>query len=136
MEGLLKVTPNKERVKSIFKIADVTLEMIASLDTKKFATLIVRDYYEVIRELLTALLLLDGFKTEGEGAHKKLIEYLSITYKNEFKRHEIVLLEDLREKRNRIAYEGLFVPENYLTLREQEINHIISNLKAIINKKL
>ena len=82
MEGLLKVTSNKERAKSILKIANNTIEMIDSLDQKKFVTLITRDYYEVLRELMAALLLLDGFKTEGEGAHKKLIEYLSITYKN------------------------------------------------------
>ena len=136
MEGLLKVTPNKERVRSILKLVDVTLEMIDSLDHKKFITLITRDYYDIIRELITALLLLDGFKTEGEGAHKKLIEYLSIAYKNDFKRHEIILLEDLREKRNKISYEGLFVTENYLISREQEIKSIISMLKETINKKL
>ena len=38
---------------------------------------ITKEYYDLIRELISVVLLLDGYKTYGEGAHKKLIEYLN-----------------------------------------------------------
>ena len=50
MEGLIKVTPNKERVKHILRIAEMTVERIQKVDTKEFVTLTTKDYYDVIRE--------------------------------------------------------------------------------------
>ncbi len=122
------------RVASILKMAEITIERIKSTDNK-FVTLITKDYYEVIRELISAILILDGYKAEGSNAHKTQIEYLSVKYSNEFKKHEIVIMDDLRIKRNKIAYEGFFVPEDYITQRIKEIQAIIDKLKDIINKK-
>ena len=73
-EGFVKVTPDREKSNSILKMVETTLEMIETIDVAKFPSNIVKEYYDVIRELMTAILLLDGYKTHGEGAHKKLIE--------------------------------------------------------------
>ena len=81
------------------------------------------------------MVLLDGYKTEGDGSHKRLIEYITIKYK-ELKQHEIQTIEDLREKRNKTYYEGLFLPEDYLEKRREDIKSIIIKLKQIINNKL
>ncbi len=134
-EGLIRITPNKEKAKSILKMAEVSLEAIKTRDSKKFTSIVTKEYYEVIRELISTILLLDGYKTEGEGSHKKLIDYLAENYKTKFSRQEIVLLEELRNTRNKIAYDGFFVPEYYLDTRIKEIKNIISKLKEIINKK-
>lgn len=135
MEGLIRVTPNKERAKHILKIAEMTIERIQRVDVKEFVTLTTKDYYDVIKELMTAVALLDGYKSEGDGAHKKLIEYIEIKYK-ELKKHEIQTIDDMREKRNRTYYEGLFIPEDYLEKRREDIKSIITKLKQIINNKL
>ncbi len=135
MEGLLKVTPNKERPRHILKIAEMTIERIKKVDEKEFVTLTTKDYYDVIKELMTAVALLDGYKSEGDGAHKRLIEYIEIKYP-EFKKHEIQTIDDMREKRNRIYYEGLIIPEDYLEKRREDIKSIITKLKQIINNKL
>lgn len=135
MEGLIRVTPNKERAKHILKIAEMTIERIQRVDVKEFVTLTTKDYYDVIKELMTAVALLDGYKSEGDGAHKKLIEYIEIKYK-EFKKHEIQTIDDMREKRNRTYYEGLFIPEDYLEKRREDIKSVITKLKQIINNKL
>ncbi len=82
-EGLIKITPNKEKAQSILKMVDTTLEMIKVIDIKKFSSNVTKEYYDVIRELLSVILLLDGYKTHGEGAHKKLIEYIQINYKDD-----------------------------------------------------
>ncbi len=94
-----------------------------------------KEYYEVIRELITVILLLDGYKTHGEGAHKKLIEYMEKNYA-EFRGHEISLIDDLRLIRNKIAYNGFFVTDDYLDRKRQEILTLIDKLRIIIYKKL
>jgi len=135
MEELIKITPNKEKAKSILKMTDTTLEMIKNIDIDKFPSNLAKEYYDVIRELLTIILLLDGYKTYGEGAHKKLIEYLEKNYK-EFSRDEISLIDDLRIVRNKIAYDGFFVEKDYIARKLKDIKEIIEKLKKIINKKL
>lgn len=134
-EGIVRITPNREKAKSILKMVETTLEMIKLIDSKKFPSNIVKEYYEVIRELMTTILLLDGFKTEGEGAHKKLIEYLDENYK-QFTGYEISLLDDLRITRNSIAYNGFFVREDYLERKRNDILKLIEKLKGIVSKKL
>ncbi|VVB88656.1 Uncharacterised protein [uncultured archaeon] len=80
-EGFIKTFPDREKVKSILKMVESTLEMIDTIESKKYPSHVLKEYYEVVRELITIVLLLDGYKTQGEGAHKKLIEYIGITVK-------------------------------------------------------
>ncbi|MGB8216576.1 MAG: hypothetical protein WCE94_04665 [Candidatus Methanoperedens sp.] len=134
-EGIIKTMPDREKAKSILKMVETTMEMISAIDSKKYPSNVLKEYYEVIRELITVILLLDGYKTQGEGAHKKLIEYLEKNYP-EFKRYEISLIDDLRLTRNRIAYNGFFVTDEYLERKMKEILAIIDKLRVIIYKKL
>jgi hypothetical protein len=134
-EGIIKTIPDREKAKSILKMVETTLEMISAIDSRKYPSNVLKEYYEVIRELITVILLLDGYKTQGEGAHKKLIEYLEKNYP-EFKGHEISLIDDLRLTRNRIAYNGFFVTDEYLERKMREILVIIEKLRVIIYKKL
>ena len=92
------------------------------------------EYYDIIRELISVILLLDGYKTYGEGAHKKLIEYLQTNCK-EFNEYEILLIDDLRIIRNKIAYDGFFVNKDYIERKMEDIQKIIGKLKEIIRKK-
>ena len=135
MEELIKITPNKEKAKSILKMVETTIEMINNLSTDKFPSNITKEYYKVIRELLSIVLLLDGYKTYGEGAHKKLIEYVEKNYK-EFSKYEISLIDNLRNTRNKIAYDGFFVEKDYIERKKKDIEIIIKKLKEIIKKKL
>ena len=114
---------------------EITLEMIKQIDKSKFPSNIAKEYYEVIRELMSIILLLDGYKTMGEGAHKKQIEYLESNYK-EIDKSEIVLIDDLRITRNKIAYDGFFVKENYIDRKLVDIHRIIEKLKEIVKNKL
>lgn len=134
MEELIRVTPDKEKAQSILKMVETTLEMIKLIDKTKFPSNITKEYYEVIRELTSIILLLDGCKAIGEKAHKRQIEYLEANYK-EFSKAEITLIDDLRITRNKIAYEGFFVKESYIDRKLADILKIIGKLKRLINKK-
>jgi len=134
-EDLIKITPNKEKAKSILKMVETTLEMIKQIDIAKFSSNVTKEYYDILRELITTILLLNGYKTYGEGAHKKLIDYLKSNYK-EFSDYEILLIDDLRITRNKISYDGFFVEKDYIERKLNDIQNIIEKLKGIIREKL
>lgn len=134
-KGFARVTPDRERAKSIIKMVDTTLELVKTVDADRFGSNVVKDYYDCIRELLSVILLLDGLKTQGEGAHKKLIEYASGAYML-FSEHEVSLIDDLRVVRNKIAYDGFFVPPDYLPRNQKAIEAIIGKLKKSASEKL
>ncbi len=134
-DQFIKTSPDKEKAKSILKMAETTLEMIQTIDLERFPSNAAKEYYDVIRELISAVLLLDGYKTYGEGAHKKTIEYLSKNYK-EFTEYEISAIEDLRTLRNRIAYDGFFVQKDYVTRKEKTLDSVIHKLRTMIKHKL
>ena len=129
---LIKITLDKERARSILKMTNLIEERVKLQDKEKMAALILSDYYEIIKELLTALLLLDGCKTLS---HKDLIDYIDQNYK-ELTKYEISFLHDLRIMRNKIMYEGLFVEYSFLERNENLIKTIINKLRNLINKKL
>ncbi len=129
---LVKISPDKERAKNILKMTELIGERIKLQDKTRMAALIISDYYEIIKELLTALLLIDGYKTLS---HKDLIDYIEQNYK-EFTSHEISFMHELRMKRHKIVYEGLFVEYSFLKRNEAFIKQIIKKLKALIKKKL
>ena len=64
-EGLIKITPDKEKAQSILKMVDTTLEMIKVIDINKFSSNVTKEYYDAIRELMGVVLLLDGYKIYG-----------------------------------------------------------------------
>ena len=134
-EGIIRITPDKEKAKSILKMADTTINMIKVIDMAKFSSNLTKEYYDVIRELISVVLLLDGYKTYGEGAHKKLVEYIKSKY-GEFDEYEILLIDDLRITRNKIAYDGFFVDKSYIEQKIKGINKIIAKLQSIIKKKI
>lgn len=134
-EGLIKITPDKQKAQSIMKMVDTTIEMIKVIDAGKFSSNVTKEYYDVIRELLSVILLLDGYKTYGEGAHKKLIEYIQSNYK-EINEYQISLIDDLRITRNKIAYDGFFVDNDYIKRKIKDIHIIINELRDIIKKNM
>ncbi len=112
-------------------MASLIEERIESQDRQKMAALIITDYYEIIKELITAILLADGYKTLS---HKDLIDYLE--KKNLCSGYELSVLDDLRILRNRVAYEGFFIEPSYLNRNEELFRKIIQKLKSLVKEKL
>ncbi len=129
---LIKITPDKEKARNILKMISLIEERIKKQNKKKMAALIVADYYEIIKELITAILLIEGYKTLS---HKDLVDYIKVRCP-EFSINETTILDDLRILRNRIAYEGFFVEPSYLTRNEALFRAVIQKLKSLILRKL
>ena len=133
MENLIKIKPDKERARSLIKLASLRYGKIKTFDEEKESSLIVEGYYEVAKELITAILFIDGYKTLS---HKDLIEYLSLNFKNDFSILDMELLDQLRKLRNNIVYYGVFIESSYVKRNKERINNVISKLFKICEKRL
>ena len=131
---LIKVNPDKEKVKSIMNMVETTLERINATNYEIFASNVTKDYYDIIRELISVIMLLDGYRAYGDYAHREMIDYLEKNYKR-FKRREILFINDLRIIRNKIAYDGFFVKVDFLKRNTEKINSIINKLEKAIKQK-
>ena len=134
-DEFIRVTPDKPKAKSILKMVDNTLKMINELDESRFPSNVVKEYYEVIRELASIIMLLDGYRVFGERAHKKLLEYIEKNCK-EFGGSDISLMNELRVLRNRIAYDGFFVKEDYVIRKKAHILDVVKNFMNIIENRM
>ena len=131
MDNVFKITKDKERAKSLFEIAIERKDIIKVLPRDK-PYKIVEEYYEIILELLTAIMYCVGYKTLS---HITLIEYYSKNYSN-LEHHQIKLIDQLRKLRNNIVYYGKKVKNEFLINNENEINKIISNLEKQVKEKI
>lgn len=131
---IIKVTPDKERVKSMITLIENRIDFVKTINESSFSTIAAEHYYEIIKELTASILLLDGIKAIGETAHKELIESLA-KYK-EIEEHEIKTIDDLRIKRNKSCYEGKKIDASYLENKKAKLITIIEKLKSMLNKKI
>lgn len=131
---IIKVTPNTEKAKSMLFLAEQKESFANTIDINQYPTNAAENYYDVIRELAFALLLLGGKKAMGEYAHKEAIDELSVH--KEFSDEEISLIDDLRIKRNNSSYEGKPVDIAYVEYKKQKWLAVIQKMKKVIRKRL
>ena len=131
-EEVRRISPDKEIAKSIEKMIKVRLKALEVKDKKEFASLVVEDYYEIIKESITALMAVDGYKTLS---HEVLVGFLKNFYR-QFTEEEIFLIDQLRILRNKIAYKGFFINYDYLKRNEPKIKPIILKLTKKLNEKI
>ena len=130
----MRTTVDKGKANSILKLVLEPESFVSTINHEKFPTNAAENYYEIIKELASALLLLDGLKTSGESAHKDLIDYLRNYH--EFSEADIFFINDLRIKRNNSFYEGKKIDFVYLEHNKNKILGTINRLKAMLKKKL
>lgn len=97
----------------------------------EIASILAENYYEIIKELLVALLLRGGLKSDN---HECLISYFKSKYSKY--EYEVSVMYELKIIRNRIAYDGFFVGKEYISKNKLEFEHIAQLLKSLIEKDL
>ena len=124
-----KVEIDKERINSILNKARLRLER-AKISIKIDVSLTVEDYYEVIKELLTAYLLKNGLRSKN---HQCLISYFY--KKNPDYEKEAYLISQMSFFRNRLNYYGEDIPKEFYEKNKIEFEHIIKILNKLIEDK-
>lgn len=123
---ITKIKPDKQKSESLKKMAEVTLDRLVKTEMEKYPSNTLLDYYDIIHKLLEAIALKEGVKIKGEGAHQELIDY--IAKQNNFDEKTRLFLQQMRDYRNRISYEGFMVNKNYILLNREKIASIIVKL--------
>ena len=129
---ITKIKPDKQKSESLKKMAKITLDRLNQTDIQKYPTNTLLDYYDIIHKLMEAITLKEGAKIKGEGAHQELIEY--IAKNNKINEQTRQLLQQMRDYRNRISYEGFMIQSNYINLNKTSINNLIKNLLEQLNQ--
>ena len=129
----LYIQPDLEKSRSMIKLVSKRKDFINKFKNKAFTTVICENYYEIIKELATALFLSKGIKFVGEYAHKELIEE-TIKFLN-LETSYFVFLDDLRIRRNGSLYYGEPFEDIYLKNNENKIKFIISSVEKFLNKE-
>ena len=130
---MIRIKPDIEKAKSILSMTEDRIDFLNKIEDIKFITVIVENYYEIIKELTTAVLLIDGFKAVGEYSHKESIDYLS---KMEFLEDDIMFMQDLRVRRNKSSYEGKKIDDSYLERHKIKLDELVKKLKGLVCEKL
>lgn len=123
---ITKVKPDKQKSESLKNMAEITLERLGKTEIEKYPSNTLLDYYDTIHKLMEALTLKDGIKVKGEGAHQELIDYTAKHYG--FNEQTRQFLQQMRDYRNRIAYEGFMVHKNFILLNKEKIESIINKM--------
>jgi len=129
-EHIKRIEPDNEKIKSIRKMCEVRLKIIRHIELdEETASVISTDYYEVIKELLTALLLKNGLKSDN---HECLISF----FRHKFPqyRYESNILHQLKNVCNRVSYDGIFVKKGYVSVNKLEFEHIIELLNRSLEE--
>ena len=124
---------NKEVAKSLLAMCEARLAVARGTDMAGYPALRAEAYYEVTKELITALLVLQGFKSYS---HKCLIAFMHEFHLQHFSRHEVELMDKLRKLRNDIDYRGVFTGADFLERNEKAILAVIGKLFAIVKEKI
>ena len=126
-----KVETDPAKVKAIINAAELRLKYLenAALNRDNIS-FIVEGYYEVIKELLVALLLSHGLRSKN---HQCLISYFYHTYtKYEAEAH---LISQMSYLRNRLDYYGEPIELEFYEKNKQEFGSIINLIKKLIKQK-
>jgi len=130
-EHVRTVVVDFERVNALLKMCSVREKLLTHvvLDAET-ASVIAEDYYEIIKELLIALLLVKGLKSSN---HECLISFFRHNFPT--LEYEATILLELKNIRNRISYEGYFVDEAYVKRNRLEFTHIAGLIRMEIEKE-
>ncbi|MBI5392362.1 hypothetical protein HZA96_00705 [Candidatus Woesearchaeota archaeon] len=126
---ITKITSDKQKALSLFKMAEITLERLGKTEKETYPSNTLVDYYDIIHKLLEAIALKEGVKAKGEGAHQELIDYIAKQQKLDEQTR--LFLQQLRDYRNRISYEGFMVQKDFISTNQKRIKTIIENLRNI-----
>lgn len=127
---IIRIQPDKQKAKALREMARITLERIKETNIEKYPTNTLTDYYDVIRKLMEVLTSIEGIKIKGEGAHQEIIDYVCKKYDlGESTRH---FIQELRDFRNRVSYEGFMIKEDYIKNNSGKIEKILKQLIKMI----
>lgn len=128
-----KVKENSEQAKALFELANKRLESINKRRKDEYPQFLIESYYETIKELISALLAIHGYKSYS---HECLVTFLEEFYPTLLDESQLHFLDSLRKLRSDIRYRGRDIADDYLKRNISVIEKIIKNLINLLEKEL
>ena len=129
-EHIKNIQKDPEKIISIQKMCKVRLRVIKNIKLDdETASVAATDYYEIIKELLVALLIKHGIKSDN---HECLISFFNHTFPQY--EYEAKTIHHLKFVRNRVSYDGIFVKKSYIVDNKLEFEHIIKLLNQLLEQ--
>jgi hypothetical protein len=129
MEEVFKIKKDRERAEDLFLRAKDRFEFIPFYPKEKVYK-IIEESYESIKELVTSLMYLEGYKTLS---HIKLFEFIQKRFEI-FNRKEFKLIDNLRRFRNGTMYYGEKISSDFLENHFEEIERITKKLIKFVEE--
>jgi hypothetical protein len=126
---IVRTQKDVQKANALLNMANITLKRLNESDKEKYPSNTLTDYYDIIHRHFEAVACKEGIKMRGEGAHLELIDYVCKKYK--FGESTRMLLQELRDLRNRISYEGFIVNKNYIKNNGARIEAVINKLAEL-----
>jgi len=122
-------TPDEARARSVIEEAEHRLKFFKDMKINESSTnYIIENMYDVIRELIEAKMLIDGYKTYS---HEAIVSYLKVL---EFQDSEIKFVDTLRETRHKTKYYGLITDIEYADKVVSFTKEIYKKLKTLLEE--
>lgn len=128
-----KVKENPEQAKAILELAKRRLESTKKRRKDEYPQFLIESYYEVIKELISSLLAIHGYKSYS---HECLVSFLNEYYPSFLDDFQLHFLDSMRKLRSDIQYRGRDVADDYLERNLSTIENIIKILTDLVDKEL
>ncbi len=128
-----KVRENPEQAKALLELANKRIKSINKRKNDEFPQFLIEDYYETIKELISALLSIQGYKSYS---HECLVSFLKEYYPDYLDNFQLHFLDSMRKLRSDIQYRGRNVADGYLKRNDSTIETIIEVLLDLVKKEL
>jgi len=130
----IKTGKDKGKAIALKDTAITTLQRLRETNRAKYPSNSLKDYYDIIKSLMEALNALEGIKFKGDAAHYKTIEHICRRYALSEPARE--LLQQIRDYRNMMSYEGFHVKSSYIKQNVKRIEKIIKKLLSLLEDNL
>jgi len=126
-----KIKENPEQAKALYQLSKRRLESIEKRRNDEFPQLLIESYYEAIKDLISALLSIKGYKSYS---HECLISFLDKFYPGVFDNFQMNFMDSMRKLRSDIAYRGRDIADDYFIRNSEVLNKIIKTLLKLVEK--
>ena len=125
----IKITPDKEKAKSLVETADGRIDFSAKELNVKNANYVFEGYYSSILELLHALVLLEGYKVNNHVC-------LGFFLRDILKREDLFrVFDDCRYKRNSLVYYGKRMDFETAKNAIEKAKKLVKELKNLLKEE-
>ena len=124
-----KVAVDPEKISSLVEMAQKRLKFVKSIKvTEENASFLFDDYYEIIKELLIALMLKKGMRSKN---HQCLFTFFTKEFDYDA---EVNIIKQMSFLRNRLDYYGEPIEYAYFQENYKSFENIIDLLLQLIKK--